>query len=286
MVSGGKIWEPDNFDKKFHGQIPLHVALWQSYNIASARLGLDIGFEAVEEMFSNLGIQKEVPNYPSLFIGSFELSPYQAIQAYQTIAADGFYSPLRSIRQIKDTTGEIEFLYPYSIEQKIRPEPIALLKFAMQQTFERGTARGYSKKQIKNWNAGGKTGTSDDQRDSWFIGFAGDLLVLVWLGFDDNRQTPLTGRTGAFQVWKNFINETNPVKADKTSLSRIEYFWTDLQDGLLSGEKCKNSLLVPFIKGTEPKIVPDVRKKCSNKSRRATESVLDKLKEVFEGGEG
>jgi len=286
MVSGGKIWEPDNFDKKFHGQIPLHVALWQSYNIASARLGLDIGFEAVEEMFSNLGIQKEVPNYPSLFIGSFELSPYQAIQAYQTIAADGFYSPLRSIRQIKDTTGEIEFLYPYSIEQKIRPEPIALLKFAMQQTFERGTARGYSKKQIKNWNAGGKTGTSDDQRDSWFIGFAGDLLVLVWLGFDDNRQTPLTGRTGAFQVWKNFINETNPVKADKTSLSRIEYFWTDLQDGLLSGEKCKNSLLVPFIKGTEPKIVPDVRKKCSNKSRRAAESVLDKLKEVFEGGEG
>ena len=286
MVSGGKIWEPDNFDKKFHGQIPLHVALWQSYNIASARLGLDIGFEAVEEMFSNLGIQKEVPNYPSLFIGSFELSPYQAIQAYQTIAADGFYSPLRSIRQIKDTTGEIEFLYPYSIEQKIRPEPIALLKFAMQQTFVRGTARGYSKKQIKSWNAGGKTGTSDDQRDSWFIGFAGDLLVLVWLGFDDNRQTPLTGRTGAFQVWKNFINETNPVKADKTSLSRIEYFWTDLQDGLLSGEKCKNSLLVPFIKGTEPKIVPDVRKKCSNKSRRATESVLDKLKEVFEGGEG
>ena len=286
MVSGGKVWEPDNFDKQFHGQIPLHVALWQSYNIASARLGLDIGFEAVEEMFSKLGIQKEVPNYPSLFIGSFELSPYQAIQAYQTIAADGFYSPLRSIRQIKDTKGEIEFLYPYSIEQKIRPEPIALLKFAMQQTFERGTARGYTKKKIKSWNAGGKTGTSDDQRDSWFIGFAGDLLVLVWLGFDDNRQTPLTGRTGAFQVWKNFINEINPVKTDKTSLSRIEYFWTDMQDGQLSGERCKNSLLVPFIKGTEPKVIPNVRKTCSNKNRRPTESVVDKLKEVFEGGEG
>lgn len=286
MVSGGKVWEPDNFDKQFHGQIPLHVALWQSYNIASARLGLDIGFEAVEEMFSKLGIQKEVPNYPSLFIGSFELSPYQAIQAYQTIAADGFYSPLRSIRQIKDTKGEIEFLYPYSIEQKIRPEPIALLKFAMQQTFERGTARGYTKKKIKSWNAGGKTGTSDDQRDSWFVGFAGDLLVLVWLGFDDNRQTPLTGRTGAFQVWKNFINEVNPVKTDKTSLSRIDYFWTDMQDGQLSGERCKNSLLVPFIKGTEPKVIPNVRKTCSNKNRRPTESVVDKLKEVFEGGEG
>jgi penicillin-binding protein 1B len=73
LMSGGKLWEPDNFDKKFHGEIPLHVALWQSYNIASARLGLDIGYASVENMFMNLGIQKSVPNYPSLFIGSFVL---------------------------------------------------------------------------------------------------------------------------------------------------------------------------------------------------------------------
>ena len=286
IISGGEVWEPNNFDKKFHGEMPLHVALWQSYNIASARLGLEVGFDAVENMFLNLGIDKQVPNYPSLFIGSFELSPYQAIQAYQTIAGDGFYSPLRSIRQIKDTKGEIEFSYPYSIEQRIRPEPITLLKFAMQQTFERGTARGYSAKQIKSWNAGGKTGTSDDQRDSWFVGFAGEILVLVWLGFDDNRQTPLTGRTGAFQVWKNFINDINPIKAATTSLPRIEYVWTDMKDGLLSGEKCKNSLLVPFIKGTEPKTIPDVRRKCSTKKKIVSDSVMDKLKEVFEGGRG
>ena len=285
IKSGGKLWEPDNFDKKFHGLIPLHVALWQSYNIASARLGLEIGYESVEDMFSRLGIQKNVPNYPSLFIGSFELSPYQAIQAYQTIAADGFHTPLRSIRQIKDTKGELEFSYPYSIEQRIRPEPVALIKFAMQQTFIRGTARGYSQKDIQSWNAGGKTGTSDDQRDSWFVGFAGELLVLVWLGFDDNRPTPLTGRTGAFQVWKNFINDISPVRTEKNSLSRIKYIWTDMQDGLLSGQKCKNSLLVPFIRGTEPKSIPNVRRKCATRSLDTNEGVLDKLREVFEGGE-
>ena len=286
LMSGGKLWEPDNFDKKFHGEIPLHVALWQSYNIASARLGLDVGYEAVENMFLNLGITKDVPNYPSLFIGSFELSPYQAIQAYQTIASDGFYSPLRSIRQIKDTEGKIEFSYPYSIDQTIRPEPVALLKFAMQQTFERGTARGYSKKQIQLWNAGGKTGTSDDQRDSWFIGFAGELLVLVWLGFDDNRQTPLTGRTGAFQVWKNFINDIKPVKTIKSSLPRINYVWTDIEDGLRSGKKCKNSILIPFIEGTEPNKIPDVRRECSSKIENSRNTVMDKLKEVFEVGQG
>jgi penicillin-binding protein 1B len=286
LMSGGKLWEPDNFDKKFHGEIPLHVALWQSYNIASARLGLDLGYEAVENMFLNLGITKEVPNYPSLFIGSFELSPYQAIQAYQTIASDGFYSPLRSIRQIKDTEGKIEFSYPYSIDQTIRPEPVALLKFAMQQTFERGTARGYSKKQIQLWNAGGKTGTSDDQRDSWFVGFAGELLVLVWLGFDDNRQTPLTGRTGAFQVWKNFINDIKPVKTTQSSLPRINYVWTDIGDGLRSGKKCKNSILIPFIEGTEPNKIPDVRRECSSKIESSRNTVMDKLKEVFEVGQG
>ena len=286
LMSGGKLWEPDNFDKKFHGEIPLHVALWQSYNIASARLGLDIGYESVESMFMNLGIQKSVPNYPSLFIGSFELSPYEAIQAYLTIAADGFYTPLRSIRQIKDTKGDLEFSYPYSIEQRVRPEPVALLKFGMQQTFIRGTARGYPLDKIESWNAGGKTGTSDDQRDSWFVGFAGELLVLVWLGFDDNRPTPLTGRTGAFQVWKNFINSINPVESDKNVLPRIEYVWTDMKDGLLSGKKCKNSLLVPFIKGTEPKIIPNVRRGCATKFDRSDSGVLDKLREVFEGGQG
>ena len=266
LISGGEVWEPDNFDKKFHGEVPLHVALWQSYNIASARLGLELGYEAVEEVFSNLGIEKKVPNLPSVFIGSFELSPYQAIQAYQTIADDGFYTPLRSIRQIRETSGEIEFSYPYSVEQRMRPEPITLLKFALQQTFLTGTARGFSKKDIDKWNAGGKTGTSDDQRDSWFVGFAGDLLVLVWLGFDDNRPTVLTGRTGAFQVWKNFIDDINPVSTKKTKLQRIQYVWTDIDDGLLSGKSCKNSLLVPFIRGTEPIKVPNVRKKCFSKN--------------------
>ena len=155
----------------------------------------------------------------------------------------------------------------------------------MQQSFVRGTARGYSRKQIDLWNAGGKTGTSDDQRDSWFVGFAGDILVLVWLGFDDNRQTPLTGRTGAFQVWKNFIDEIKPVTAPSTSLPRIQYVWTDLEDGLKSGEKCKNSLLVPFIKGTEPTLVPESRKRCSGRGKMSENSVIDKLKQIFEGGQ-
>ena len=285
IESGGEIWEPKNFDKEFHGEIPLHVALWQSYNIASARLGMELGYDAVQETFNNLEISKSIEEYPSLFIGSFEMSPFEAIQAYQVIAADGFFSPLRSIRDIKDIKGDIDFSYPYKIQQRMRPEPIYLLKFAMKQTFISGTARGYPRTKIESWQAGGKTGTSDDQRDSWFVGFAGDLLVLVWLGFDDNRPTPLTGRSGALEVWKNFINEVQPSSVDKNSLTRINYVWTDMRDGLVSGEKCRNSLLVPFIIGTEPNTIPFVRSTCASRPKKNKSDVVQKLKKVFEEGQ-
>ena len=284
VESGGEIWEPNNFDKQYHGKIPLHVALWQSYNIASARLGMELGYDSVQETFSKLGINKTIERYPSLFIGSFEMSPFDAIQSYQVIAADGFYSPLRSIRDIKDLKGEIDLSYPYKIEQRIRPEPLHLLKFAMKQTFISGTARGYPRKKIESWQAGGKTGTSDDQRDSWFVGFAGDLLVLVWLGFDDNRPTPLTGRSGALEVWKNFIDDIQPTAVQGNNFPRIKYVWVDKKDGLLSGEKCRNSLLVPFINGTEPNTIPAVRSKCATKPERNTSDVMQKLRKVFEEG--
>ena len=284
VESGGEIWEPNNFDKQYHGKIPLHVALWQSYNIASARLGMELGYDSVQETFSKLGINKTIERYPSLFIGSFEMSPFDAIQSYQVIAADGFYSPLRSIRDIKDLKGAIDLSYPYKIEQRIRPEPLHLLKFAMKQTFISGTARGYPRKKIESWQAGGKTGTSDDQRDSWFVGFAGDLLVLVWLGFDDNRPTPLTGRSGALEVWKNFIDDIQPTAVQGNNFPRIKYVWVDKKDGLLSGEKCRNSLLVPFINGTEPNTIPAVRSKCATKPERNTSDVMQKLRKVFEEG--
>ena len=286
IESGGEIWEPKNFDKEFHGEIPLHVALWQSYNIASARLGMELGYDAVQETFNNLEISKSIEEYPSLFIGSFEMSPFEAIQAYQVIAADGFFSPLRSIRDIKDIKGDIDFTYPYKIQQRVRPEPIYLLKFAMKQTFISGTARGYPRTKIESWQAAGKTGTSDDQRDSWFVGFAGDLLVLVWLGFDDNRPTPLTGRSGALEVWKNFINEVQPSSVEKNSLPRINYVWTDMRDGLVSGEKCRNSLFVPFIIGTEPNTIPFVRSTCASRPKKNKSDVVQKLKKVFEEGQG
>ena len=222
-LPGSKLWEPNNFDKIFHGNVPLHVALSESYNVATTRLGMDLGYSVVQETFTKLGIEKKIPKYPSIFVGSFEMTPLEAIQAYQTIASEGFYSPLNSIRTVESSGDVLSFSYPYKVEQRFRPEPIYLLKFVLKQTFISGTARGFSSRVIEKWKTGGKTGTSDDQRDSWFVGYAGNYLMVVWLGFDDNRKSPLTGRTGALQVWKNFMSRLDPIAYEVRKPSRIRY---------------------------------------------------------------
>ena len=281
-LPGGKLWEPNNFDKKFHGNIPLHVALSESYNVATTRLGMDLGYSVVQETFTKLGIKKKIPKYPSIFVGSFEMTPLEAIQAYQTIASEGFYSPLNSIRTVESSGDVLSLSYPYKVEQRFRPEPIYLLKFVLKQTFISGTARGFSSRVIEKWKTGGKTGTSDDQRDSWFVGYAGNYLMVVWLGFDDNRKSPLTGRTGALQVWKNFMSRLDPIAYEVRKPSRIRYEWVDAKDGLLSGERCKGSILIPFVEGTEPEMIPQNRKKCRISEESYTTKVLNKIKEAIE----
>ena len=131
---------------------------------------------------------------------------------------------------------------------------------------------------IEKWKTGGKTGTSDDQRDSWFVGYAGNYLMVVWLGFDDNRKSPLTGRTGALQVWKNFMSRLDPIAYEVRKPSRIRYEWVDTKDGLLSGERCKGSILIPFVEGTEPEMIPQNRKKCRISEESYTAKVLNKIK--------
>lgn len=281
-LPGGKLWEPNNFDKKFHGNVPLHVALSESYNVATTRLGMDLGYSVVQETFTKLGIEKKIPKYPSIFVGSFEMTPLEAIQAYQTIASEGFYSPLNSIRTVESSEDVLSLSYPYKVEQRFRPEPIYLLKFVLKQTFISGTARGFSSQVIEKWKTGGKTGTSDDQRDSWFVGYAGNYLMVVWLGFDDNRKSPLTGRTGALQVWKNFMSRLDPIAYEVRKPSRIRYEWIDAKDGLLSGDSCKGSILIPFVEGTEPEMIPQNRKKCRISKESYTSKVINKIKEAIE----
>src|SRR5260370_827947 len=184
---GAPDWEPTNYDKIFHGAVPLRMALAHSYNAAPPRLGTDLGVEKVLMTIKRLGIEREMQPYASTLLGAVDLSPLEVAQMYQTIASGGFRTPLRAIREATTQDGRPLKRYALAVEQAFPPEPMYLITAAMQGVDPAGTAQS-----LTNWlppetAVAGKTGTTTEQRDAWFAGFSGDRLGIVWIGYADNR---------------------------------------------------------------------------------------------------
>ncbi|WP_254262540.1 penicillin-binding protein 1B [Marinobacterium weihaiense] len=248
----GSTWEPQNFDRRSHGLVPLHRSLALSYNQSTARLGMDVGVERVIDMLERLGAERELKPYPSLLLGAQALSPLELASIYQTIAANGFRMPLRVIRRVTDAEGEELSRYPFTLKQQVKPEVVHLLQYALQEVGREGTARSAYRTLPQNLNLAGKTGTSNDQRDSWFAGYTGDRLAVVWLGRDDNSQLPFTGASGALRVWTEFMRREQPQPFVATRPAGIEYVWVDEATGLRSDARCEGSRQLPFLTGTAP----------------------------------
>lgn len=251
-TENGELWQPKNFDKKIHGEVPLHQALAKSYNLATAHLGLDLGMGSIIDTLQQLGIERDIPSYPATLLGSLSLSPIEVMQMYQTIAANGYETPLRAIRSVTTSSGDVLTAYRLQLDQQFDPGVMHLLQYNLQETVREGTAKSVYNRFPDALKLAGKTGTTNDQRDSWFAGFTGDYLAVVWLGRDDNKPMPLTGSSGALQVWADLISDLKPLSYENQLPPNVAYHWVDESQGLLTGEGCEGARLVPFIKGTEP----------------------------------
>jgi penicillin-binding protein 1B len=196
----GQRWVPKNYDRKSHGQVSLQDVLTHSYNQATVRLGMDIGVKEVIYTMKSLGLVRDVAPFPALLLGSVSLTPYEVSSLYQTIASGGYLMPLRAIRAVTTAEGEPLTRYGMKLQSALDPASVYLLQLALQRTVEQGSGR-YAKQQLPHLQLAGKTGTTNDQRDSWFAGFSGDKTTVVWVGRDDNGVTPLTGSSGALRVW-------------------------------------------------------------------------------------
>ena len=249
-VPGGR-WQPKNYDKQFHGEVPLHTALAESYNAATVKLGVDLGVPKVLATIQRLGIERELPVVPSVFLGAGALSPLEVAVMYQTIAAQGVSAGLRSIRTITDNEGIALARYPQKPIQAVSPAAVYVLQYAMQEVMQQGTGRA-AVNALPNLRVAGKTGTTDDLRDSWFAGFSGDYLAVVWMGRDDNKPTGLSGATGALKAWLGFMAETSHVPMSSDAPPGVNYVWVNEATGLLSAENCAGARYIPFIEGTEP----------------------------------
>ena len=248
----GQVWKPQNYDRQAHGNVFLYQALANSYNLSTAKLGLALGVPTVLKTLERLGVSREFPAYPSMLLGAGSLTPLEVAGMYQTLANGGFNTPLRGIRSVLTAEGEPLKRYPFHIQQRFDPGAIYLVQNAMQRVMREGTGRSVYSQLPASLNLAGKTGTSNDSRDSWFAGFSQDLLTVVWLGRDDNGKTPLTGATGALQVWTVFMRKADPLPLDMPLPDNVIMAWIDPRTGEGSDASCPQARQMPYIRGSEP----------------------------------
>lgn len=248
----GQVWKPQNYDRKAHGTIYLYQGLVNSYNLSTAKLGLELGVPEVLKTLDRLGVEQKWPAYPSMLLGAGGLSPLNVANMYQTLANGGFNTPLRGIRNVLTAEGEPLKRYPFQIQQRFDSGAIYLLQNAMQRTMSEGTGRSVYNQLPRSLALAGKTGTSNDSRDSWFAGFSQDVLAVVWLGRDDNGPTPLTGATGALQVWADFMRKADPLPLDMPVPDNVVLAWVDASSGQGTDPSCPNAVQMPYIRGSQP----------------------------------
>lgn len=251
-LEGSRVWQPKNYDGKDHGQVLLYQALAYSYNQAFVRLGMDVGTEQVRQTLEHLGVTGEVPTNPAMLLGSFELSPLEVLAMFQTIASSGFRVQPRSVRYVQDYKGKILQSNSPAMTQSISPAFAHIAQYALQTVMYEGTGKSAYKVLPKTLLSAGKTGTTNDRRDSWFAGFTGDKVAVVWMGRDDNGSTPLTGSSGALQVWSRLMRDTSLRPLEYSKQAGLEYLWIDEKTGERSFEFCQGVRQMPFIKGSAP----------------------------------
>ena len=237
---------------KSHGEVPLHRALAQSSNQATARLGMELGIDAVLATLRQLGVDRTQPSVPAVVLGAGGLAPIEIAAMYQTLAAGGFKLPLHTIRDVVDAEGVIVQRFPLHYEREVSMQAVHLLHYALREVVQEGTGRGVYRSLPKNFAVAGKTGTTNDNRDSWFAGFSGDLMAVSWIGRDDNAATGLTGATGALRVWSHFMAEASRRPLAYRVPEGIDHFWVDEKSGNLSAKDCAGARLMPFITGSGP----------------------------------
>ena len=269
----GQIWKPQNFDHKAHGNIFLYQGLAHSYNLSSAKLGLDLGVPNVFKTLTKLGVTRDWPTFPSMLLGAGALSPIEVATMYQTIASGGFNTPLRGIRSVLTAEGEPLKRYPFQIQQRFDPGSIYLLQNAMQRVMREGTGKSVYNVLPSTLNLAGKSGTTNDSRDSWFAGFSQDLLAVVWMGRDDNGKTPFTGATGALQIWTSFMKKADPLPLDMAMPDNVVQAWVNASTGQGTDASCPGAVQMPYIRGSEPQPGPA----CGGPTAPA-ESVMDWVK--------
>ena len=202
----GQRWQPKNYDRKFRGEVSLENALVHSLNVPTVNLGMQVGLNNVINSLHKMGVREKIKAYPSLVLGSLSLSPFQVAQMYQPIAMQGAYQPLTMIRSIISKEGERLYQRSNKTVKVFSVEAVKQLTATLHKVTSEGTARSLRWRNPGQYFAG-KTGTTNNLNDSWFVGFDSDEVVTTWVGKDNNKSAELTGSSGALVLFSNYMKQ-------------------------------------------------------------------------------
>ncbi|SEL66703.1 penicillin-binding protein 1B [Pseudoxanthomonas sp. GM95] len=246
----GKSWSPGNSDNRSHGRVHVIDALAHSYNQATVALGMKVDPQRVADLIKVLaGIQAD-PN-PSLLLGATDQSPYAMAQAYQFLASGGEIQPLHAVRGVIDAEGRVLNRYDKTPASAQKGDSIAahLISVALQDVVTDGTGRQLLSDGLGRLSPAGKTGTSNDGRDSWFAGYTGDHLAVIWMGNDQNLETGLYGATGAMRVWSGIFSRL-PSAPLQVSNEGLDWQW--VAESAAVDASCPGARRFPFVAGYAP----------------------------------
>ncbi len=249
---GGEPWQPRNFDGEFLGRIPLYRALVESRNVATARVGLDMGLERVGRTLERLRVPVADGLVPADLLGSISLTPLEVARMYQTFAAGGFDAPLRTIRAVRTREGETLAEPGLQVERALDPAVNYLVSTALERVTTEGTARALDRL-LPQRRVAGKTGTTDAMRDSWFAGFDGRRVGVIWVGHDDNSPTGLTGSAGALRVWADMMRRLPARPWRHPAPPGVNWAHVSSDGRWRVPSHCDGAVRLPFLEGSQPR---------------------------------
>ena len=235
------VWAPSNYDDAFEGQVPLFYALSKSKNLASVNLAQTLGFQQVADTARQAGVDVN-PDQPSWILGAHAMSPFEVAQLYATLANDGFEVAPKLIRDVMYPDGRSASRYTTDPSRRLSSDSVYQLQQVLRQVMFAGTGAFLGERLGRP--SAGKSGTSNDQRDSWFAGFDGGHVAVVWVGTDDNKATGLTGSSGAGLIWLDLMRSIPGVDLSFRRPSNIQLRWID-ELGRLSSSECNNAQQLP-----------------------------------------
>ncbi len=246
-------WEPANFDHKFHGPVSVREAIERSLNVATARLGQQVGTPRMADMARRLGVESRLPNVASLALGVADVSPLEMARAYATLANGGVRPEIRTFEDLVDGGGNTVARRDIEFRRVLDSGTAFLVTSLLEGVVEHGTAYGVRRAGVEGPVAG-KTGTSDDERDAWFVGYTPELVVVVWIGFDDPQSMGMASSRVAVPIWARFVAAATGGRV-RGSFDRppdVVELAIEPSTGAVARAGCPASRNEYFLAGTEP----------------------------------